>query len=242
MQRNRKGAYSPRLECWRVVLACAIALAIVPIGATVAWAQSTMFFADVFSSDVLSELWYWEREDPAMWSLTANPGHLRIMTQEGTLWGDGTAPRNLLLTGISSSSDFQIDVRLIFQPLENFHEAGIAIYEDSSNYVLLGRAFCGHEIQGCVGNGVYVDHEYRGEMQDDPAPIPWQADEAYLRVQKQGTTYTFFVSDDGESWTQMGAVYGFPLVPTAVGLYAYSEFDIDSIPADFDYFRISPLH
>ena len=172
-------------------LACMLLLA-----GFVALAQGGNRFTDIFSSSHLATMWQWENEDPSMWSLIANPGHLRIYTQEGSLWGDSDPPRNLLLAQISDGIDFQIDVRLIFQPTENFQEAGIAIYKDPSNYVLLGRAFCGRENAACVGDGVYVNHEYRGEMQDGPAPVPWQGNVVCLRVRKQGATYEFFASED----------------------------------------------
>jgi beta-xylosidase len=224
---------SNRLVWFTVVLFFALSISGV--------ASTTAYFTDIFSSDELAALWYWEREDPSAWSLAANPGHLRIYTQQGTLWGDYSLPRNTLLTQISADSDFQVEVRLTFQPQENFHEAGVVVYRDPSNYILLGRAFCDYQAGGCVGDGVYVDHEESGVMLDDPSPIPWEGDHVYLRIHKKGTTHTFFASKDGESWTQMGTQYGVGVQPTAVGLYAYSEYDVDSIPADFDYFRITPL-
>ena len=241
MAKKQRGCRISFARRWHRAVLLAFAVFLLSVLTHGAAAQALNYFTDIFSSSHLGGMWHWERETPSMWSLTANPGYLRIYTQEGSLWGDCDPPRNLLLAQISDGIDFQIDVRLFFQPTENFHEAGIAIYKDPSNYVLLGRAFCGRENAACVGDGVYIEHEYCGEMQDDPAPVPWQGDVVCLRVRKQGTTYEFFASEDGESWTDIGTIHGFSIAPTAVGLYAYSELDVDPIPADFDYFRIAPV-
>jgi beta-xylosidase len=219
-----------------------VAMACLLFGGIWMASASTIAFTDIFSSAELADLWYWEREAASAWSLTANPGHLRIYTQLGTLYGDLSLPKNLLLTQVAPDADFQVDTRLLFRPSENFHEAGVVIYADPGNYVLLGRAFADCPAEGCVGDGVYVDYEENGVMQSDPPPVEWDGDQVYLRISKQGQHYTFFAGRDGETWSRVGELQRVTIRPIAVGLYAIGgEVDAASIPADFDYFRITPL-
>ena len=73
---------------------------------------------------------------------------------------------NILLT-LASGLDYQISTRLAFTPTENYHEAGLLIYQDDDNYVLLSRAYVDggivrikSEIGGVTSNLEYISNYY----------------------------------------------------------------------------------
>ena len=53
---------------------------------------------DDFDSPTLAPRWFWVREEPSHWSLSANPGYLRITTQAGGVYSDTNDQKNILLT------------------------------------------------------------------------------------------------------------------------------------------------
>lgn len=205
--------------------------------------QSPSYWADIFSSTQVNPLWQWENETPAGWSLTDNPGHLRIYTASGGFLGTPPPPKNVLLTSIGQELDCQLDVHMYFEPSENFQYAGVIFYNNPDDFLAFGRAYCNYTEGGCVGDGLYIDHEESGVYQPQPAIVPWFGEDIYLRVVRIGSTYTFYASSDGSQWTTVATKHGVALRPAYVGIYAVNATEeAGSIPADFDYFRISPPH
>ena len=67
-------------------------------------------YDDDFSSTNLRSTWYWVREKPTHWSLSANPGYMRIITTRTDLYeDDNSAP--VLLQAFSGDS-FEIQTKL----------------------------------------------------------------------------------------------------------------------------------
>ncbi|HEY3477189.1 MAG TPA: hypothetical protein VGK56_21415, partial [Anaerolineales bacterium] len=118
-------------------------------------------FDDNFNSPTLHPFWYWYKEDPSYWSLTASPGYLRILTQSKDIRGsENSAP--LLLQSLQSFSgdDFDIQTRIVIKPTTNFQQGGLVIYSDYDNYVRLTYAY----IDG-------PQFEFIKEVAGDPQPI-----------------------------------------------------------------------
>ncbi len=202
-------------------------------------ATLTYTWTDDFSTSTLDTHWSWVREDATHWSLTEHPGFLRITTQQGGLLGPGGDAKNLLVRD-APVGGFEIETRVFFTPTENFQIAGLLVYQDDDNFLMLGRAYCGF-VPPCVGNGIYFDHEEQGNfVGSNYAMTTTLLGEAYLRIVRHGTVYTGYVSENGTNWTLVGAhtvVSG--LVPSKVGLAAEPSYqDVTEIPADFDYLRL----
>ena len=130
----------------------------------------------------------------------------------------------------------------MFTPTQNYQIAGILVYQDDDNFLLLGRAYCGNIPSPCVGNGIYFDHEEQGAfIGSNYAMTTSVTGEAYLRLIRQGIVYSSYVSPNGTDWTGVGVhtvVSG--LVPSKVGLAAYNQSDdAAQIPADFDLFQLA---
>lgn len=199
-----------------------------PVASPVTW-------TDDFNNSLLDNRWSWVREDPTHWSLTDRPGSLRIMAQ---YWETDGWAKNLLLQ-TAPIGDFDIETRVIFTPTDNIQRAGLLIYKDDANYLLLSRAYS--DI-GAIGNAIYFDH-----VQENQG-IGWNLSlstdvvgEAYLRLIRRDAVYTGYFSENGTDWQEVGvhtAIYGF--APSRIGLLAdvLPLWGGSEIPADFDYFRL----
>lgn len=199
---------------------------------------SSITWTDNFSSSSLNNRWSWIRQDATHWSLTTRPGFLRITSQQGNL--NAGTNKNMLVQD-APIGDFEIQTRLVFLPTENLQRAGLVIYQNDTNYFLLIRAYCGF-VPPCVENGIYFDQVEQNQfIGSNFAMTTTLPGEAYLRLVRQGTMYTGYVSMNGTDWTLVGThsvVADF--VPWKVGLMVDDvNFGAAEIPADFDYFALT---
>jgi hypothetical protein len=190
----------------------------------------TTVWADQFADLSLDSAWSWISEDPTHWSLSARPGFLRIITQQA---GNNRLVRDAPLR------DFEIRTCELFNPTQNFQMAGLYVYGDASNYLVLGRAYCDPGFPVCVGNGIYFDHVEGGVgIGSNYAMTTGVHGEACLRIVGNGSEFTGYVSKDGTGteWTQVGThTLGF--TPTKIGLIASNQNQLaGEMPADFDFF------
>lgn len=189
---------------------------------------------DDFNAASLDPAWEWVNENPDNWSLTGE--YLRILASPYP-----TGDENLLLRPIEPG-DFSIETRLLFEPDTNFQIAGLVIYQDGTNFLQFGRAFCDAP-DACVGNGIYFDKILDGGSPDgnfatgvdDPT-------QAYLRLERRGEMVRGLYSYEGITWFEIGTHW----IPAefqvnGVGLTASQDFNTPEvyIPADFDYFELS---
>jgi beta-xylosidase len=214
-----------------------ILLAYSSVSATAPTLAPGVTWTDEFDSPSLDPRWSWIREDPEHWDLSQRPGFLRIYSEAGSLYQTSNDGTNLLVR-TAPIGDFEIETRVLFTPTSNIQTAGLLVYEDDDNYLALIRAYCGF-IPQCKGNAIYFDQEEQGQtIGSNFVMTITTSSEAYLRVLRQGTVYTGYVSVDGLDWLTVGThtvVSG--LVPSQVGLYAYNgDFVAPEIPADFDYY------
>jgi predicted amidohydrolase YtcJ len=172
-------------------------------------------------------MWSWVREDATHWSLTAKPGHLRIVTQTGGIYGAGNNQQNLLLVD-APVGDYLITTRVTIAPSENFQHAALLVYQDDDNYVQLNRAFVS-------GGTVNFDREVGGVTANTQQVA--EATTLHLCIAKMGSTYRGFHSPDGQTWTGIGHCTA-DLTATRIGLGAANGPDgVTEIAADFDFFE-----
>jgi basic membrane protein A len=190
--------------------------------------QSTTVWTDDFATSVLDLNWSWIAEDATHWSLTDNPGFMRIVTQ---------AEEDNRLVQKAPWLDFEIRTRLLFNPQENYQLAGLYVYGDDANYLKLGRAYCDVAPPACVGNGIYFDHVEGGILIGGNCALTTDIqDEAYLRIVREGAEFAGYVSTDGTAWTPV-CTHTISFAPTKVGLTAGNQSSTAAeIPADFDFF------
>jgi beta-xylosidase len=183
-----------------------------------------------FSSTTLDIGWSWINENTSKWSLTENPGYMRLYTYE-----DYVGNQNVLVQP-TPSTDFMITTRLMFTPAIDFQIAGLIIIQDNQNYLLLGRAYCDLPAPNCVGNGIYFDEFESGNFLDNFATETISKNEAYLRILRDGTSYSGYYSENGTDWVLMGThTLGGSVSYPMVGITAGAG---PEIPADFDFFTL----
>ena len=220
--------------------ACTPAPTLSPIPAEPATAPTLATWTDDFN-DALASGWSWVDEDPTHWNLIDAHGALRIITQGQSLY-NADKPKNLLLRD-APIGNFEIIIKVTFDPQDNFQQAAILIYQDEDNFVLLNRGFC--EREGCPGSGIFLDNEMKGEIDFSKPGLhtssPLQT--TWLRLLKEETRYIGFYSGDGQKWEELGRVEN-PMSPSKVGLMANnSDADpsVPQIPADFDSFTVQGI-
>jgi formylglycine-generating enzyme required for sulfatase activity len=183
---------------------------------------------DDFDGPPLDSRWSWMNEDPTHWSLTERPGFLRIITQQqNSNWLVQDAP----------VGDYAVQTHLFIEPTENFQQAGIGIYLDGDNWLMLTRAYCGYGAP-CVGNGIYLDVLDNGVFSNYVVATT-VLDEVWLKIHREGHVYHAVASENGADWIEVGnPEVGF--TPTKIGLRAGNNGQpAGEIPADFDYFALS---
>jgi beta-xylosidase len=203
-------------------------------GLVVPSATPAFLFRDDFNLNS-NEGWFWEREDPQRWSLSENPGSLRLYLKADDCQG---LPSNIPLIK-PPEGNYELVTKLDFTPVENFQFAGLMIYQDDGNNLRFGRAFC-NIIQECVGNGVYFDYYRSGKPSgSNYAAATKNLAQIFLRLQRENNDYTGFYSEDGENW-QMAGQHASDISPIGVGLVAGQSCG-GGLAADFDYFSVKSL-
>ena len=186
-----------------------------------------LLFKDDFNGSIDSG-WQLQNINKKMWSLTNNPGWLEIIARSPV------STKNYLLRQIPEGN-FELETKMIFEPVANFQIAGLIIYYNSANYILFGRAYV------VDGDGFYMDNVKSGKLTGGnfatPAP---GTDTVFLRLRREGDTYTSYYSEDGSHWTKIG-VHTSTIKPKFVGLAA-GQSTKGSIPSQFDYFVINKLY
>jgi beta-xylosidase len=193
-------------------------------------------FRDDFQG-ALASGWAWESEDPSRWNLTDVPGSLRIILQDGGIrW---TIPAKNVLLRQPPAGKFEIETLVRLTPTSDFQFAGLVAYQDGATALQLGRAFCAPK-ENCIGNGVYFDNlPAGGGAFSNFATSTASQSLAYLKLRREGNTYTGYYSEDGTNWTVVGQHIN-PLNPVRVGLIAAQAPSAETT-ADFEYFTITTL-
>jgi len=198
-----------------------------------------IIFRDDFDGSLASG-WDWTRADEGQWSLTNSPGSLQTdLVQTSDPYSSGAD--TLLLRSIEED-DFEIITKVTFEPQYNFQRVGLVIAEDNQNFLALLRAYA--DVGDNPGNGVYFDHvaqtapNYDGpDFRNFATPISDPAN-VYLKLRKEGQTYTGYYSLDGQSWSMIGEHLS-QIAPVSYGLLIGRS--DQPISAEFEYFEINNL-
>ena len=195
-----------------------------------------LIFRDDFEGSI-DTAWQWIRENTKEWSLTNHPGWLEIQAGSGHVSESET--ENLLIRQIPEGN-FELETKLMFEPVTNYQFAGLLIYESEADFIQFGHAYCVNDPK-CVGDGLYLDNTVGGvfvigDNYSTPAP---DTKTLYLRLRREGNIFTSFFSEDGNEWQMLGA-HTNNMDPLYVGLVAGQSI-YSYQPAQFDYFIINAL-
>jgi|GEM_PF-976541 len=192
---------------------------------------------DEFDAPALSEGWRWLRQDADKWSLSAQPGSLRIQTQWQRL--TSFSPNNLenLLLRAAPPGDWSVTTQVDFDPTAGL-QASLWVYRNDDNWIALERTFCAE----CPSfpQAVVLQSEQEGVTSSNAA-VAFEPTTAFLRMQRAGATYTASYSLDGANWSVLGAVERPDLTSVYVGASASNagkDPTAASLPADFGWFQV----
>ncbi|WP_112238196.1 ThuA domain-containing protein [Kribbella monticola] len=178
------------------------------------------------------------RPDPSAYRVTG--GAVEIDTSKGDIYqGTATNPKNLLLQP-APDGNWTIETKVDASAFnEAYQQAGLMLYADDANYVKLD--FLTTNTSGsAVSRGIELRSEVANAIVDpapNASPAPTQG-VWYLRLAKNGTTFTGSYSADGLTWTALPAVTNTAVGSAKFGIYAFGVDQAASKTAKFDYFKL----
>ena len=161
---------------------------------------------------------------------------LQIMGEDPSLLG-GEAQSNLLWRDLPGG-DFSITVHLKTQPLVNFQQATIYLYEDVENFVALNRGYCDICLEG--GNAYYFEFKIGGEW--GTYNHPTDATDVYLRLTREGDVISGYYAEEPGQWERIGRYGGsyFEFKRVGIGVTNADPHDVQGdLVGQFDYFEIT---
>ncbi|MFH1485264.1 MAG: DUF1349 domain-containing protein [Chloroflexota bacterium] len=193
-------------------------------------------YDDEFQRVTLDPKWSWTNEDATHWSLSANPGYMRIVTQIGDLPQRETGPAHNLLLQSPPTGDFEMVTKVDFAPGANYQQAGLIAYESDAVSARLVRSF----VNG--GQVISFTTSMRGWSDFASSNTPFTGTTAHLKIRRTGTTWEGYFSSDGTTWTLLAARGVTELDNYKIGVAAFNGWPADAPEsiADFDYFRVIP--
>jgi len=188
---------------------------------------------DPFESAAIDARWAIENELPGSWDYEPSESVLRLYTEHlvDDLWPS-------LFLSDPPAGDFTMETKVKIDPNEELQRAGLIVYSETE-MLTLSRLYCSASRVGCVGDGVYFAHRRGGAPVGNSFATRTSAGEwIWLRLSREGGTYTGYYSTDGDRWVYVGK-YDYSASGEQVGIFATTSWDRGGrIPADFDYVSV----
>ncbi|WP_138466093.1 cadherin-like domain-containing protein [Poseidonocella sp. HB161398] len=201
----------------------------VPIG-------DAILASDDFSSGVL--------EDD--WTFAGTAGSASIQTDGTDSWLEITSPEGVAVDAYRAMTtprvlqdvgegNFDIAIHMLNEPYATYQEHGLLVLESDTRWFRFDLAYTTGKLELLVGdvNGTVRGFPYR--------EVVLTGEVSYLRIVKDGQTYTFLYSADGETWTEAISITS-DLDATQVGVFAGSAERNGEIPgfvSKIDWFETS---
>ncbi|WP_051251367.1 Ig-like domain-containing protein [Paenibacillus harenae] len=182
---------------------------------------------DEFNGATLNPQWNWIRESRANWSLSGKPGYMSIVSQSGDIVNGQATAKNILLTG-APEGDWTIETRMAGKPTSQWSQGGLIVYQSDQTYFRLTRLYGS-------GNQFQFSKQIEGVREHVEVPDTIDSTVSYLRIVKQGNTYSGYYSADGAAFTQLWTTQTADLTDPKIGLIVCAG---TGLVADFDYFHI----
>ncbi|WP_454084924.1 ThuA domain-containing protein [Georgenia sp. Marseille-Q6866] len=181
----------------------------------------------------------WEVVDRDTDLMEVTDGAVRLTTTDNDIYTTpNSAVPNILLNTRVEGEEWTVETK-VTGPLEStYQQGGLIAYADPDNYVKLDAVSTG-------GDGFRV--ELRSEVgaviqdpQEDIGDLTQSEDQTfYLRLSRDGDTFTGAYSPDGETWTDLpSAVTNGAIGDAGPGIFALGAQQEAPTTLAFDYFRL----
>lgn len=155
-------------------------------------------FTSISEKD-LKESWGILRENEANWELVPGEG-LTITTETGDLYTGSNDAKNMFWQNAEGNWMVETEISFEKEPTESWQQAGLAVYQDDDNYFKICYQGNGGKSQ------ISTSYEVGGKDQSGGYTKDLSATNIWLRMSKQGNTYTVSFSQDGQTFTQAKTV------------------------------------
>jgi PKD repeat protein/glucose/arabinose dehydrogenase len=194
--------------------------------------------SDDFEGDQLdTDKWGVVREEAAR--LSVSDGSLNIVSSPMDIFGNQTGMPNLVLQDLpATDGPWSFTTEMTWDPTENFHNAGLLIYEDDANWIKFGMVWNASrqfelwkELDNAPG-----EEAFSGDLGAD---FP---DRFFMRyTSANGDDVTAQYSADGEEWTTLATRDLSGLDNPRIGLYATASANAATEPtANFHSVTVEP--
>ncbi|NOU98814.1 glycoside hydrolase family 3 N-terminal domain-containing protein [Paenibacillus planticolens] len=203
--------------------------------------------SDEFTSTTLNSAWTINKETATNsenknnWSLTANPGFLRIIGERGDFWTDHADLKNYFQQEAFGNWDATVKVNINKAPNQNYNGFGITASQDNNNYIWVKYEYSSGKIIGMVKESGGATPVSIGSLSASQITnVFGDKKELYLRLKKLGNVYSGYVSADGVNYISLGSTTADYANPK-FGLLASngSQTLTDPFYADYDYVRFN---
>ena len=194
-------------------------------------------FFDNFDAPQLNLQWNFRRVPmDNLYSLTANPGHLRLYLKREVIQLRGRCS----LMGIrQKESDFEYAVSMRFQPQQEGEEAGISVFQQDDNYVMYTLS---KEEGSTVLKLVVNERKKDAQLVKKIALTNYQGEIQMKVISKADAYHYLFSLDNGKTFellaeTDSNLVLSHGYTGAYLGVYATSNGQPTQAFADFDWIQ-----
>jgi PKD repeat protein/plastocyanin len=192
-------------------------------------------FVDNFDGAALGAGWSVVRQDQNM---SVSGGSLNLPAQPGDLYGGRNDAKNLVLRDAPAGA-WVATAKLNFEGTAQYHQAGLIVYGDDSNFTKFGRiahtAAGDEKFEFIYENAGTPRNDAADSTANIPAAFP---DDFYVRMTSDGTNVTGAYSTDGNAWTPVGRAAPLP-ANAKLGMFAFSNDGTGNPVAAFDSFTLT---
>ncbi|MEM8852780.1 MAG: Ig-like domain-containing protein, partial [Pseudomonadota bacterium] len=183
-----------------------------------------LLFSDDFSGATLEEGWEFfgiggsaglNGADQEAWLEIVSPQGVAVDALDAL-----TTPRVLQEV---ANSDFEVSIKFLNDPTQDYQEHGLLVVQDDTSWIRFDVAMTTSGLRLIVG--VVEDNDGSISLFKGISP----GEVTHLRITREGTTFNFETSSDGDSWTLAHTVTS-SIVPTSVGPFAGSTTFEGSVP------------
>jgi hypothetical protein len=199
------------------------------------------FYEDQFDGTSLNPAWDVWGDGP----YAVSGGTLNFTTQQGDFINAyestyGVPHHLFLITPPAAATQWSAVTRVRYNtPNQDYEQVDLIAFKDHDNSVKVNYQWGSNHYEHVVLS------EQNGAVSQTPYVSPGYSDFFWLRMDRDGSTYTAWVSGDTTtnpdlvSWSPLGSQTN-PMVDPQIGIGGWNTFSSASgEPAEFDYFRLS---